>query len=280
MGDEPGYGCCAVGINAVCCLDKVSCCPENTTCDLENKMCKSKIPILTQKTNIILPPLKEVVCNDGKTRCPDKNTCCPLPTNGYGCCPSPEAVCCEDMVHCCPHGHTCKADSCDNSDGVSVPMLTKLPAVPHMDSANLCPDDMTECLKNETCCPVSDDKWGCCPTTDAVCCSNGSFCCPHKTTCDVENKTCIGEVPLTKIQHHFRMKIVSSSMFITVGSNVCPDDQSECKDNQSCCLLKTGKYGCCSGTNAVCCPDKEHCCLSGYTCEKNGQCIKKINDIL
>jgi progranulin len=30
--------------------------------------------------------VKDVPCPDGKY-CPDGNTCCPLPSGGYGCCP-------------------------------------------------------------------------------------------------------------------------------------------------------------------------------------------------
>merc|ERR1711874_920470 len=38
----------------------------------------------------------------------DFKTCCELQTGGYGCCPlGPDAVCCEDRVHCCPEGTEC-----------------------------------------------------------------------------------------------------------------------------------------------------------------------------
>ncbi len=50
-----------------------------------------------------------VQCQDKEFTCPDRNTCCPLspPNEGYGCCPMPNAVCCEDRIHCCPHGTVC-----------------------------------------------------------------------------------------------------------------------------------------------------------------------------
>ena len=50
--------------------------------------------------------LNNVQCPDGSF-CPDENTCCKLAGGGYGCCPSPSAVCCSDGIHCCPHGFTC-----------------------------------------------------------------------------------------------------------------------------------------------------------------------------
>ena len=44
-----------------------------------------------------------VTCDDGSS-CPSGTTCCKLATGGYGCCPFPEAVCCDDGQHCCPNG--------------------------------------------------------------------------------------------------------------------------------------------------------------------------------
>ena len=50
-----------------------------------------------------------ITCDDGTTHCSDSSTCCRDPYGGYGCCPSPGAQCCSDLVHCCPSG-----ESCDN----------------------------------------------------------------------------------------------------------------------------------------------------------------------
>lgn len=33
-------------------------------------------------------------------------SCCETP-NGYGCCPTENAICCGDGIHCCPQGSTC-----------------------------------------------------------------------------------------------------------------------------------------------------------------------------
>lgn len=47
-------------------------------------------------------------------------------------------------------------------------------------------------------------------------------------------------------------------------SNTCPDGSS-CVGG-TCCLMQSGKYGCCKYPHAVCCDDKAHCCPAGYTC--------------
>ena len=44
-----------------------------------------------------------VPCGDG-TSCSSGTTCCKLSSGQWGCCPYPEAVCCDDGEHCCPSG--------------------------------------------------------------------------------------------------------------------------------------------------------------------------------
>jgi len=34
--------------------------------------------------------------------CPDGSTCCPTASGSFSCCPSLNATCCSDYVHCCP----------------------------------------------------------------------------------------------------------------------------------------------------------------------------------
>ena len=56
--------------------------------------------------------MKNVVCPGGTASCPDGNTCCRLASGQWGCCPLPNAVCCSDGEHCCPHGYTCTSGQC------------------------------------------------------------------------------------------------------------------------------------------------------------------------
>ena len=50
----------------------------------------------------------EYVQCDSTHYCPDGNTCCRLSSGQWGCCPVPNAECCNDHVHCCPSGYTCQ----------------------------------------------------------------------------------------------------------------------------------------------------------------------------
>ncbi|GBM08595.1 Granulins [Araneus ventricosus] len=121
------YGCCPAP-NAVCCSDGLHCCPENTVCNLSAGTCDDKqgvrLPFIHRK-RVIDPPaqkpkaaslslankLEVIYCPGGVYYCQDGTTCCLLPTGQYGCCPYPNAVCCQDRVHCCPYGTHCDSTS-------------------------------------------------------------------------------------------------------------------------------------------------------------------------
>uniref|UniRef100_A0A672LR88 Granulins-like n=1 Tax=Sinocyclocheilus grahami TaxID=75366 RepID=A0A672LR88_SINGR len=49
------------------------------------------------------------------------------------------------------------------------------------------------------------------------------------------------------------------------------DEQSSCSADSTCCYLSTGERGCCPLPEAVCCPDREHCCPKGYKCDLRRQ---------
>ena len=75
-----------------------------------------------------------------------------------------------------------------------------------------------------------------------MCCSDHQHCCPQHTTCDVEHQKCTS---------------VSDSLEISWDDikrpNVLPqklaaikcDDGTECPWGSTCCVLQSGKYGCC-----------------------------------
>jgi len=71
-----------------------------------------------------------------------------------------------------------------------------------------------------------------------------------------------------------------SAKLVASGSVVCPDQESTCPDGTTCCVLASGKYGCCPMPNAVCCQDHLHCCPQGTTCNVPAQtCDAVASDV-
>eukprot|EP01097_Dermamoeba_algensis_P000157 TRINITY_DN1059_c0_g1_i1.p1 TRINITY_DN1059_c0_g1~~TRINITY_DN1059_c0_g1_i1.p1 ORF type:complete len:111 (+),score=10.82 TRINITY_DN1059_c0_g1_i1:59-391(+) len=61
-----------------------------------------------------------------------------------------------------------------------------------------------------------------------------------------------------------------------IHSNTTCSDGSSCPDNDTCCELAQGGYGCCPYPQATCCSDGLHCCPSGTTCNiQNGTCSQQ-----
>lgn len=84
----------------------------------------------------------------------------------------PQAVCCEDHIHCCPSGFKCYTEkgTCEQGS-LQVPWVKKVPA--HLslpdpqDLKNDVPcDDFTSCPPNNTCCRLVSGDWGCCPVPE------------------------------------------------------------------------------------------------------------------
>ncbi len=280
LKDHEGYGCCA-GLNAVCCADQLHCCPENTVCNETAENCTKIIhtlPILSFDDLLSRYSGRSIICPDGKTTCEDQNTCCPLITGGYGCCKTPEAYCCDDKLHCCPHGYSCNpnSDKCSH-DNINFAEVLALPLI-----TKTCPDDSKVCGINDTCCQHLDKSWACCPIENAVCCSDGYHCCPQNYTCDLKDSTCKkkedSDISLidsgTKILPG--LTIVSSRYYKTIDATrtiMCPSKNSKCKDEDTCCQLSSGDWGCCPSKEAVCCSDKQYCCPRGFKCESGGKCL-------
>ncbi|KAJ3607811.1 hypothetical protein NHX12_024862 [Muraenolepis orangiensis] len=54
----------------------------------------------------------------------------------------------------------------------------------------------------------------------------------------------------------------------------CPDQESECPDETTCCQLPDQTWGCCQMPNAVCCEDQRHCCPEGSRCDlSHSRCV-------
>nr|XP_023691517.1 granulins-like isoform X1 [Paramormyrops kingsleyae] len=280
------WACCPLP-EAVCCDDHVHCCPHGTKCNPAGTSCDnstSSIPWLEK-----LPPInrqsakgQNVPCDD-TSACPDDTTCCKTTTGKWGCCPMPEAICCEDQQHCCPKGYVCDmlVQTCRKSGSPSSPWQQKKPALKEMPTDlvsgssesfrhkcgpySSCPKDTTCCYMNKT------SKWGCCPLPKAVCCEDGEHCCPSGYKCNVERTTCSHDTLV--IPWYSKMEAqVDQVLHTPVECNM----KDGCASGTPCYQLPSGQLRYCPMAKAVCCSDMQHCCPSGYTCDPvGGSCTKK-----
>uniref|UniRef100_A0A672YVM1 Granulin a n=1 Tax=Sphaeramia orbicularis TaxID=375764 RepID=A0A672YVM1_9TELE len=332
---EGKWGCCPMP-KAVCCQDKTHCCPEGSTCDVKQSKCISlstkkempmwaKFPARTRaewenqkgqirdksETNdkrvhfffFFFPP--DVPCDD-TISCPDNTTCCKTKKGGWACCPYPEAVCCQDMLHCCPKGKTCNlaAMTCDD-DSCSVPWAEKIPTIPRKDAQarNVTCDSTASCPDGSTCCKTTEGTWACCPLPEAVCCEDHEHCCPKDTTCDLANNTCdsaSGPTPMKQKMPAFVTTAPTAVAVTTAGlettaeprredrmeatereeqdekDRIHCDHRTSCPPSSTCCFMSAShQWGCCPLPHAVCCSDGSHCCPPSYKCnEDRTSCIK------
>ncbi|XP_044037303.1 granulin a isoform X2 [Siniperca chuatsi] len=218
---------------------------------------------------------------DTHTSCPQHTTCCFMASSQkWGCCPLPKAVCCADGNHCCPTHYKCneQGSSCVQGE-VVIPWYTKLPATTSIqaDPSSVQCDGLSQCPEHTTCCQLSTGEWGCCPLQNAVCCPDKEHCCPQGYTCNVASNSCqklimlqLETVPLTPVylsEHQPQLSPLKHR-------DVQCDEQTSCKDGQTCCRMSATTWGCCPYTNAVCCSDMMYCCPTGYTCTESGGCIQ------
>ncbi|XP_040101082.1 progranulin [Oryx dammah] len=261
----PGYSCiltvsgtssCCPFPEAVSCGDGRHCCPRGFHCSADGRSC-------FQRSDA--KPLDAVQCPDKQFQCPDSSTCCTMPDGSWGCCPMPQASCCEDKIHCCPHGTSCDLarGRCLSAIGTH-PLAKKMPAHKTKSSVILCPDGQSQCPDGSTCCKLPTGKYGCCPMPNAICCSDHLHCCPQNTVCDLTQSKCLSKENamdlLTKLPAH------------TVQDVKC-DLEVSCPDDYTCCRLQSGAWGCCPFVQAVCCEDHVHCCPSGFRCDtEKGVC--------
>ncbi|XP_027589864.1 progranulin isoform X1 [Pipra filicauda] len=245
---------------SVPCAGGQRCCPRGSHCGADGESC---IPD---------PAPRAVPCPDGTSECPDDATCCVTASGAWGCCPMPQASCCADKVHCCPHATTCDLarGRCLSPGGDrDVPLSTAFPAWKRQPPAPvelrqvLCPGGRSACPDGATCCQLSPSEYGCCPLQNAVCCSDRQHCCPQGTTCDLTRSTCTSLGGSTSL-----------AALPSAGEVKC-DEETSCPDGNTCCRLSSGAWGCCPLEQAVCCPDHVHCCPQGYTCDpEGGSCLQ------
>ncbi|KAA0704514.1 Granulins Proepithelin [Triplophysa tibetana] len=280
---DGNWGCCPMK-NAVCCEDKQHCCPQGTTCDLKHSKCLSpthgpnplwkKFAARRRKASVkkaVDSPaepkdVKDVICPDQFSTCPDDTTCCQLVNGSYGCCPMPKAVCCSDHLHCCPEGTTCDLphDKCVSPNGITA-MATKIPAFTSVKSRENVPcNETVACASGSTCCKTQEGIWGCCPLPKAVCCEDHAHCCPCDTVCNLAEGTC--DDPADPSVSVPLLVKVPTFPIVSHSPNQKCDETSTCAGDATCCRLASGAWGCCPLPQAVCCEDHLHCCPSGSVC--------------
>ena len=95
-----------------------------------------------------------------------------------------------------------------------------------------------------------------CPALfQAVCCSDHEHCCPNGYTCDTTGGKCNPNDPLMpSISWDIDEKLSSSPDLLSHDTPpspnpICPDEKGSCSSNETCCLLNSGKYGCCGYAN-------------------------------
>uniref|UniRef100_A0A3Q3IYS9 Granulins domain-containing protein n=1 Tax=Monopterus albus TaxID=43700 RepID=A0A3Q3IYS9_MONAL len=147
---------CLVKATLTACLTAASVCYRHGP--VSTPLLPPSLPPCIHLSFIAVPCNESVVCDDG-------STCCKLPAGTWTCCPLPEAVCCEDHLHCCPHGTICNlaAFTCDYATGNAlVPWLANTPVFPLLTDNNKC-DESTSCPGSSTCCKTAGGTWACCP---------------------------------------------------------------------------------------------------------------------
>ncbi|CAD5207406.1 unnamed protein product [Bursaphelenchus okinawaensis] len=224
--------------------------------------------------NFVKSPKDDVKCSDGKSVCPSETTCCDLGEGAFGCCPVPDAVCCEDKLHCCPSGMVCDTKEAKCTFGfVSHPLLKKIPAKLE-DSA--CDNPSYQCPIGTTCCAAKGELPGCCPLPNAVCCPDGKHCCPHKTTCDVQEQRCLTEfdqLPWFKGFAAFRE--AKNSKTLKKNNINCSGNEMSCQNS------KTNEEFCCPFSDGVCCEGKSKCCPFSFSCSPDtDDCVKEGQNVI
>ncbi|CAJ0592964.1 unnamed protein product [Cylicocyclus nassatus] len=227
-------------------------------------------------------------CGSGYS-CPDSATCCRLPDGKWGCCPMPEAVCCQDHVHCCPKGSECMDAMCKQKEGDDVPPQKKTKAQKTNDEGEIvCPDRRSKCPTGATCCLLTEGRYGCCPVEHANCCADHLHCCPSGYNCDASGQRCIQAEGYNVIGSY--SKFHSTPIREKSGVRMGEADENEideqlqpiacgyrrtCPAFSTCCMVPHGKHVkhmCCPMKDGVCC---EHaCCPPGYHCRPHGKCEK------
>ncbi|CAM9806397.1 unnamed protein product [Bubo scandiacus] len=247
------------------CADGHHCCPRGSRCSADSKSC------------IESPSPRAVPCPDGQSECPDNATCCVTASGTWGCCPMPQASCCADKVHCCPHATVCDLTHgrCLSPPG-DVPLGTTFPAWKRQ------PQHQSRCTR-------------CCAPDGRSACSRRCYLLPAalgavRLLSPAKRGVLQRRAALLPAGHCLRPGALHLHLVPGLGTapgipaqsplsparDVKCDNHTSCPDGSTCCQLSLGTWGCCPLEEAVCCPDHVHCCPQGYTCDPEaGSCLQE-----
>jgi len=216
---------------------------------------------------LVLKLTSALVCLDNRFECPDGHSCCRLTTGEQGCCPLPEAVCCFDGVHCCPHTYECDHRGFCTRGMEIVPMARKHKALVNKNFNRGYIVPMREIVKS-----MVTRK----PET-----IQHNFQVATKMMPEVHTVEA-GTVPMTNSEglHHttpsLNQKVPSHDDTIT-----CPRwFKTAFCEHTLCCASRDGPwkfYGCCPYENGQCCG--KGCCPSGDKCVE-GWCQTRVTSLL
>uniref|UniRef100_A0A3B5ML31 Granulin a n=1 Tax=Xiphophorus couchianus TaxID=32473 RepID=A0A3B5ML31_9TELE len=199
----------------------------------------------------------------------------------------PQAVCCEDFIHCCPKGKTCNVAAGTCEDGLlSIPWFEKKPAIStpgvEVKVKNVPCNDTAACPDGTTCCKTKEGGWACCPLPKvskptAVCCDDHEHCCPEGTTCNPTSTGCLqasASTPFILQVAAFTTPAPTTTTQSLVTTSC--DEHTSCPRDTTCCFMQScKKWGCCPLPKAVCCADGNHCCPENYKCnEDKTTCVR------
>jgi len=66
----------------------------------------------------------------------------------------------------------------------------KNPPSVQLNDSIICPDAVTVCLSNTTCCAAYDGAYVCCRFNPGICCGEKRPCCPLDTKCNQTTSSC------------------------------------------------------------------------------------------
>ncbi|CAH1239033.1 GRN [Branchiostoma lanceolatum] len=346
------YGCCPQP-HAVCCNDHKHCCPQGYTCDTSEGKCLQGYRTIPWLENNVASPVNPIDCDEeGKVKCPDKNTCCKKRTGEWGCCPlekdgsrspfharspvpkarsegsrrpfrarsegswrpfgtaadgpfrtavrlsvrngrSHQRSGGRSPVHR-PFKAAKRAYDRDvpgrsrrseafvkrslNASGRSFKSNGPVPDGPltgvrtqYNTEYSISPEVPAR-LRVESPNGTTRGRAGAKGDAEdtALCCEDRVHCCPHGTVCNKTSGEC--HYPDGTTQAWVQKTPPILDVRDDVKDVACPDGKSACEEDYTCCKNGTG-YSCCPFSRAVCCNDTVHCCPQHYTCNSGAPAV-------